>query len=165
MTKNTSTSHFKARRKHLKNLMVGGSAVAAGQSLPDNWIRPTISTAVLPVHAGTTTPGTTNLCPSSSSFAFSAEGLNDSEQINVSLEFQALNVPAGSEVVVVYDSELDLQELGNSYTGTINADGFPVWETTPVSDIEVFGTPIGAEVTAEIQIEGCDQPVELTTVA
>ena len=43
-----SSSQSEARRKHLKNLVFGGSAVAAAQMLPDKWTKPVLSTAIMP---------------------------------------------------------------------------------------------------------------------
>ena len=43
-----------SRRKLLKSLAAGSGAVAAGTQLPSEWIRPAITTVILPAHAETT---------------------------------------------------------------------------------------------------------------
>jgi len=42
------------RRKLLKSIAVGSSAVVAGQSLPQSWTKPVVDSVMLPAHAETT---------------------------------------------------------------------------------------------------------------
>ena len=53
MSKNAKSSDSNKRRAAVKKLMAGAGVVAGGHALTDNWIRPVISTAMIPVHAGT----------------------------------------------------------------------------------------------------------------
>ena len=148
------------RRTLIKKILGGAGVFAGSQALPDNWIKPAISTALIPAH------GNISDCVVNTTF-FVAEGQVSSEAINVSLEFSTTGVPEGASVFVAYTSENGLQmpNEGNSYVGTINSDGIPIWNTGPVTTIEVQGNPIGAEVFAEIDIEGCPDLVELNTEA
>jgi len=41
------------RRKALKTIVIGGSLVAIGESLPDSWRRPVVNSVLLPAHAKT----------------------------------------------------------------------------------------------------------------
>lgn len=49
----TDTKSSDSRRKLLKSIVAGGSAVIACKSLPENWTKPVIHSIVLPVHAQT----------------------------------------------------------------------------------------------------------------
>jgi hypothetical protein len=43
-----------SRRKLLKSIAAGSSAVVAGKALPESWSKPVIDSVMLPVHAATT---------------------------------------------------------------------------------------------------------------
>ena len=47
------TRNKQSRRKMLKSMAVGGGAVVAGKSLPDQWAKPMVDSVLLPTHAQT----------------------------------------------------------------------------------------------------------------
>ena len=53
-----------SRRKLLKSITVGSSAIVAGKSLPESWTRPIVDSVILPVHAQTTDDSGTSPPPS-----------------------------------------------------------------------------------------------------
>jgi hypothetical protein len=52
----TPARHTAARRQLLKTLTIAGGAIATGKALPEQWTKPLVDSAVLPVHAAATYP-------------------------------------------------------------------------------------------------------------
>ena len=155
------------RRRALKTALGGFSAVVVTDNLPEQWLKPTFSTAVLPAHASLS--GRVVL----ESFNASEEEPS-SEAINVSIEFFTRDVPDGAEVIVAYSSGdrlLSEGDIGDETVYTFEAEientpegmGIPFWTEGPVGEVEVAaGTTAGTEITAEITVEGFD-PVQFFT--
>ena len=50
---------LESRRKALKNIIIGGGAVAGANFLPDKWVQPIVNAVVVPAHAATSPIPTT----------------------------------------------------------------------------------------------------------
>ena len=70
------------RRTALNKLLAGAGLAAGSQALPGSWIKPAISTAVLPAHA----EASLGTC---TSFEFSAEGNVEGFVENINMELEA----------------------------------------------------------------------------
>ena len=55
---NTAEEKRSHRRKALKNILAGTSAVVATKSVPENWTSPKLDSVIIPAHASMT-PGST----------------------------------------------------------------------------------------------------------
>ena len=153
------------RRRALKTALGGFGAIAVTDNLPEQWLRPSVSTAFLPVHASAS--GRVIL----EEFNASVSG---AENINLAIEFFTRDVPDNAEVQVAYSSADRALDEGDMAEGTVytfegeiatnpEGMGIPVWNETPVNEIEVqTGATAGTEVTAEITVEGFE-PVQFFT--
>ncbi len=68
---NKEQEQLESRRKVLKNMLIGGGAIAGAKFLPDKWVQPIVNTVVTPAHAATsplpTTAPPTTAAPGSTS--------------------------------------------------------------------------------------------------
>ena len=79
-------SRDKAKRTLIKSLLTVGSGTTLSHALPEKWIRPTLSSIIIPSHAATSTNAVTNLI-------IEALGGNTA---NVDFEFGPTGLPAGT---------------------------------------------------------------------
>lgn len=115
VTENRATDQEK-RRKAVKNiLMVGGTAITAGQVAGTKWTKPVIESVVLPAHAATSGPG------------FS---INDP----VSLAYQCSD--SGSDVVIDVTGYIDQPIAG------IKVRLVLTWENTRTPDLPTETPPL-----------------------
>jgi len=102
-----------ARRGALKKLLTGAGVVAGTRALPDTWVRPSISSVVLPSHAQATTftcvPGTV------------ADVIVEAEGFDYAVQSPVFDAPDGTSVTV--EVFLELSGDGNGEVAEGPAEG------------------------------------------
>lgn len=149
-SKTNDSSPANSRRTALKGIATGAGMIAGSQTLPDRWLKPVVSSIVMPAHAQTSPSSTFESCQiSEGSFVRNAEG--DFDEMSYSFEVQT-EAPDGTGVdIIVRDPGTDpfnSQEGGDEssdfvHSTTVDGGGVSI---SGLIETNTEATPIDVDV-------------------
>lgn len=139
--------HSKTKRTTLKTLLGGAGVVAGSQALPEKWIKPVVSTILLPVHAGVS-PDEQCLITGFEAFQ------SDTFVADVEVEFEA---PEGSAWLVSFFSNNEVEDVSGETEGV--SDGESISQNYTVGFSQ---NPGGGDLEVEVSLEP-GEPCEAET--
>ncbi|MDZ7841897.1 MAG: hypothetical protein U5R46_13935 [Gammaproteobacteria bacterium] len=144
------------RRNTLKTLISGaGMAVAGSQTLPDRWLKPVVSSIVLPAHAETSPPAPAGPAFECQIGEVSVAPTAESSEFNISAE--ATTEAVGQPAVFI------LRNSGTELNGGTEDLAFPAMVEGSAVFIESgFSTEASAELQLDLDI-GDDTEVDCGT--
>ena len=144
-----------SRRKAIKGILGGAGAVAGSQALSEGWVKPVVSTAVMPAHAMVSANVITEV---SARF----EGSDDSGfETNYEIETDFTGIPDGTyEVFLNVDSITGSGFVTDSNTedgseveiedGSVSSSEFEFGGAAELANVETLGSDILVELVSEV---------------
>ena len=147
------------RRMAVKKILGGAGVLVGGNALPDRWINPVISTAVIPAHASASASASASAC---ASITFEAGSDESSEVGNVEINFTTSDDEVNFVDWVGTFSSEDNLAFSNPVEGLIETG----IGTYSMSDSNVVayeaGSAVGRELTVDIVWDGGSCSAETT---